>query len=329
MHVSAIHPCASGTIGRLDRMPGKLDLAGLDLNELRVFGAVAARRSFVAAARALRIPTATVSRKVKSLEERLGVRLLQRTTRRVTPTDVGAALLERCQRIEDEVAEAEALVGSHRAAPRGTLHVTTPYTLGRELLAPLLPEFLARYPDLRVVLMLRNETDDLIARGVDVAVWPWPLRASNYATRLVLRGHPSFYASPAYLARRGRPATPQDLSSHDVLLYVGGEGAPRHEWTLRRGDRTLTVPVKPLLACNDFGPLRAAAAGGAGIILADAFMIRDRLRRKELVPVLPGWAGPPIDVRAVFPSRSGLAPKVRVFVEFLVERLGPPREDQR
>jgi LysR family transcriptional regulator for bpeEF and oprC len=309
--------------GTMPAMPGKLDLGDLDLNELRVFGAVASRRSFVAAARALRIPTTTVSRKVKALEERLGVRLLQRTTRRVSPTEIGAALLERWIRIEEEVADARAIIGSFGSRPRGTLRVTASNTLGREFLAPLLPEFLSRYPDLHVVLLLRNEPQDLVERGVDVAVWPWLPRNTGYATRLVMRASPSFYASPGYLKRRGRPATPEDLSRHDVLLYVGGPEAPRHQWTLRKGDREITVPVKALLACNDISPLRIAAAAGTGILLADNIRIRDTLRRKELVPVLPGWAGPPIDFRAVFPTRSGLAPKVRVFVDFLVEKLGP------
>jgi DNA-binding transcriptional LysR family regulator len=220
-------------------MPGKLDLDDLDLNELRVFGAVASRRSFVAAARALRIPTTTVSRKVKALEERLGVRLLQRTTRRVSPTEVGGALLERWTRIEEEIDDARALVGNFGSRPRGTLRVTAPYTLGREFLAPLLPGFLSRFPDLRVVLLLRNEPQDLVERGVDVAVWPWMPRTGDYATRLVLRRSPAFYASPAYVKRRGRPNTPEELSDHDLLLYVGGPESPRHEWTLHRGERSV------------------------------------------------------------------------------------------
>jgi len=300
-----------------------IESPGPDLNEMRVFGAVATRRSFVGAAQALGMPKATVSRKVKVLEERLGVRLLQRTTRRVSLTEVGAAFLEHCQRIEEEIADAQAVVGLYGARPRGTLRVTAPYTLAREFLAPLLPEFLSRFPEVRVVLMLRNEPVDLVGRGVDVALWAWPLGDTSYATRLIARTRPSFFASPAYLRRRGRPATPEDLSAHDVLLYVGGGGTLRHEWTLHRGGRIVTVPVTPLLACNDLAPLRAAAVAGAGILLASEVMIPEALRKKDLVPVLPEWAGPVNEVRAVFPSRSGLAPKVRVFVDFLVERLTP------
>ena len=295
---------------------------GPDLNELRIFAAVAGRRSFVAAARATGVPKATVSRKVKDLEARLGVRLLQRTTRRVALTEVGAAFLERCERIEEEIAEAEAVVGTYRGRPRGTLRVTAPYSLARQFLAPILPEFLRRNAELRVALWLRNEPVDLVGRGVDLALWVWPLAESSYASRLVARVRPSYWASPAYLRRRGRPSAPEELRGHEVLLYVGG-GAPRHEWTLRRGGHEVTVPVSPNLACNDFAPLREAAVAGMGVLLASEVMIPEALRRKELVPVLPGWAGPDTEVRAVFPSRAGLAPKVRAFVDFLVERLGP------
>jgi LysR family transcriptional regulator, regulator for bpeEF and oprC len=304
-------------------MPRRTDLPGLDLNELRLFGAVASRLSFAAAAAAMGVPKSTVSRKVALLEERLGVRLLQRTTRRVALTDVGAALLERWQRIGEELAEIGSMVGRYGASPRGTLRVTAPYTLGRDYLAPLIPEFLARCPEVRVVLQHRNQPLDLVTRGVDVAVWPWPVRGPNYATRLVSRLQPTLYASPAYLDRRGHPATPGDLADHDLLFYVGGDQPVRMEWTLRHGSHGVTIPVEPRLACNDLGPLRVAAAGGAGIVLIDELLIRDELQRGVLVPVLPGWANEPIDVRAVFPSRSGLAPKVRAFVDLVAERLAP------
>jgi DNA-binding transcriptional LysR family regulator len=304
-------------------VPKRLDLSAMDLNELRLFGAVGSRCSFVLAAKALHVPTTTVSRKIKSLEERLGVRLLHRSTRRVSLTEVGAALLERWKRIEEELAEAGALVDSFGDLPRGTLRVTAPFTMGREYLAPLLPEFLARFPGLKIVLLLRNEPDDLIERGVDVAVWPWPAQVAGCVTRVVFSGRPGLFASPSYLERRGRPLGPQDLASHDALLYIGGPGSPRQEWTLRRGPSTTTVQLNPALACNDFAPLRAAAVAGVGVLMAVAFMVRDALIRKELVPILAGWEGPLLEVRAVFPSRSGLAPKTRAFIDFLVERLGP------
>ena len=295
----------------------------LDLNEMRVFAAVAARRSFVGAARALRMPKATVSRKVQALEERLGARLLQRTTRRVSLTEVGAVFYERCARIEEEIAEAERAVDKLGARPRGTLRVTAPYTLAREALLPAVPEFLRRYPEIRLWLTLKNEPEDLVGRGVDVALSPWPLSDSSHAARLLGTAHSGLFASPAYLRRRGAPRSPADLPGHDVLLYSGGPGASRFEWTLRQGARSVVVPLAPVLVCNDATPLEAAAAAGAGILLATPLALSDRVRSKALVPVLPSWSGPDVEVRALFPTRTGMLPKVRVFVDFLVERVAP------
>jgi len=294
-----------------------------DLNEMRVFSAVAARRSFVGAARALRMPKATVSRKVRALEERLGVRLLQRTTRRVSLTEVGSVFQERCARIEEEIADAEAAVGRYSDRPRGTLRVTAPYTLARDVLVPFLPEFLRRYPEVRVWLTLKNEPEDLVGRGADVALTPWPLADSSHAARLVASARTALFASPAYLARKGIPRAPEDLSEHDALLYAGGGQAPRFEWTLTKGGRSVTVAVAPVLVCNDMTPLLAAAVAGTGILHAFSPSVADPVTGAALTPVLAGWAGPSVDVRAVFPARSGLAPKVRVFLDFLAGEVAP------
>lgn len=295
----------------------------LDLNEMRVFAAVAARRSFVGAALALRMPKATVSRKVKALEGRLGVRLLQRTTRRVSLTEAGSVFHERCTRIEEEIAEAERAVGKLGARPRGTLRVTAPYTLAREVLLPLVPGFLRLYPEIRLWLTLRNEPEDLVGRGVDVALSPWPVADSDHAARLLGTARSGLYASPAYLRRRGAPRAPADLAGHDALLYSGGAGPVRFEWTLRQGERTQVAPLAPVLVSNDATPLEAAAVAGAGILLASPLSLSDRIRSGALVPVLAGWAGPDVEVRALFPTRIGVLPKVRVFVDFLVERVVP------
>ena len=297
----------------------------LDLGEMRVFAAVAARRSFVGAARALHVPKATVSRKVRALEDRLGVRLLQRTTRRVSLTEVGALFQERCARIEEEVAAAEAAVGKFSDRPRGTLRVTCPYTLAREVLLPSLPEFLARYPDVRFWLTLRNEPEDLVAKGADVALSPWPLADSTHSARRVGATRTGLFASPAYLRRRGTPRSPADLEGHDALLYAGGGAPARFEWTLRRAGRSVAVPLAPVLVCNDSTPLEAAALAGAGVLLAAHWSAVRRVAARELVPVLPGWDGPEVEVRAVFPTRHGLVPKVRVFLDFLVERTAARR----
>ncbi|HVP68359.1 MAG TPA: LysR family transcriptional regulator [Anaeromyxobacteraceae bacterium] len=300
-----------------------------DLNEMRVFSAVATRRSFVGASRALGMPKATVSRKVQALEERLGVRLLQRTTRRVTVTEVGAVFQERCARIEEEIADAEAAVGRYSDRPRGTLRVTAPYTLARDALVPWLPEFVQRYPEVRVWLTLKNEPEDLVGRGADVALTPWPLADSSHAARRVASSHSALFASPGYLERRGTPRAPEDLSGHGALLYAGGGQPPRFEWTLSRGARVATVPLAPVLVCNDLSPLVTAAIGGAGVLLALPASVPDAVRARRLVPVLPAWTGPTVEIRAVFPARAGLPPKVRVFLDFLADEVGPRLEAGR
>jgi LysR family transcriptional regulator for bpeEF and oprC len=294
-----------------------------DLNDMRIFAAVGSRRSFTGAGDALGIPKATVSRKIRALEHRLGVRLLLRTTRKVSLTDAGRAFLERCLRIEDEISDAEAAVRRLGSGPRGTLRVTAPFSLARVLLLPFLPDFLRQYPEVRVALTLKNEPEDLVGRGAEVALTPWPLSPSRHATRLIGTMVPRLYASPAYLERRGRPGTPHDLSNHPTLLYAGGGGRPRLEWSLSSGSRFESVTLFPALVSNDHAPLHAAALAGVGIVASTRLMVEDALRAGALVPVLPEWTGPAIEVRAIFPGRSSLFPRARAFIDLLLSRGSP------
>lgn len=294
-----------------------------DRNDMRIFAAVGSRRSFTAAGAELRIGKATVSRRIRELERRLGVRLLQRTTRKVSLTDAGRAFLEHCLRIEEEVSDAEAAVRRLGSGPRGTLRVSAPFSLARALLLPFLPDFLRMYPEVRVALTLRNEPEDLVGRGAEVALTPWPLPPTRHATRLLGTMVPRLYASPAYLERRGRPATPHDLTNHPTLLYAGGGGSPRLEWSLTSGHRTDSVRLFPALVSNDYGPLHAAALAGVGIVGSTRFLAEDAVRSGALVPVLPEWTFAPMEVRAVFPGRSGLFPRARAFIDLLLARASP------
>jgi len=191
-----------------------------NLNELAVFGAVAGRRSFTGGARQLRLPKATVSRKVRGLEERLGVRLLQRTTRKVTLTEAGEALLARWQLIEEQLEQADAEVGRLRGTPRGLLRVAAPPTLMAEWVAPLAAQFLARHPGVRIELLARSEAVELVGRGADLAVTHGPQRDSTQVTRLLGTLPTGLYAARAYLARQGAPATPEALSEHATLFFA-------------------------------------------------------------------------------------------------------------
>lgn len=294
-----------------------------DLNDMRIFVAVGTRRSFTRAGEDLRLPKATVSRKITALETRLGVRLLQRSTRKVSLTDAGRAFLERCLRIEEEVSDAESAVRRLGSGPRGTLRVSAPFTLARVVLLPFLPEFLRQYPEVRVALTLKNEPEDLVGRGAEVALSPWPLPPSRHSTRLLGTMRPRLYASPGYLEKHGRPAGPHDLTGQPTLVYSGGGGPSRLSWTLSAGPRSETVPLFPALVSNDYGPLHAAAIAGAGLVLSTRLLTEDAVRSGALVPVLPEWTGPSIDVRAVFPGRSSLFPRARAFIDLLVARAVP------
>jgi DNA-binding transcriptional LysR family regulator len=290
-----------------------------DLNELAIFGAVAARRSFTGGARALRVPKATVSRKIRALEARFDVRLLQRTTRKVTLTEAGEALLARWRLIEEQLADADAAVGRLRGTPRGLLRVAASPTLLTEWIAPLAAQFLARHPDVRIELVSSGEPIRLVGRGADLAVTHAPQADSSQVTRLLAALPTGLYAARAYLARRGTPASPEALADHASLYLSVDPLAPR-EWRLRRGRREVAVPVTPRLQANDLRPLVVALRSGAGLLSAPRVAVAAALASGEVAPVLPEWSTPPLDVRVVFPSRSGLPPRVRLFIDLLAER---------
>lgn len=291
-----------------------------DLNEMLVFAAVASRGSFIGASRALGIPKATVSRKVQDLEERLGVRLLQRTTRRITLTEAGRAFHEHCLRIEAEVEDAETVVSHLRGTPRGLLRVSAPFTLANILLVPALPEFLARHPDVSVALTLRNDFEDLIKQGTDVALTVLPLPDSSYSARVLGRVALRLYAGSDYLRRKGTPETPQELAGHTTLVLAALTRPGSVSWTLESKGRQMEVMLKPVLLANDAAPLHAALLAGSGIAMSTAGMVRSEVAAGRVLPVLPDWSGPTLEVRAIYASKRGLLPRVRLFLDFLVER---------
>jgi DNA-binding transcriptional LysR family regulator len=290
-----------------------------DLNELAVFGAVAGRRSFTGGSRLLRLPKATVSRKVRDLEERLGVRLLNRTTRKVTLTEAGEALLTRWQLIEEQLEDADAAVGRLRGTPRGLLRVAAPPTLMAEWVAPLAAQFLARHPGVRIELLARSEAVELVGRGADLAVTHGPQADSTQVTRLLGILPTGLYAARTWLARRAPPARPEALADHATLFFAASPLAPR-EWRLRRGRREVAVPLTPRLTSNDLRPLLAGLRAGTGVLLAPRLSVEALLAAGEVAPVLPEWSPPPLELRVVFPSRQALPPRVRLFVDLLAER---------
>ncbi|WP_333583329.1 LysR family transcriptional regulator, partial [Rivihabitans pingtungensis] len=285
-----------------------------DLNQLLVFAKVVEHGSFIAASRALGLPKTTVSRKVQELEERLGARLLQRTTRRVALTEAGAIYHEYCSRIVQDIADADLAVGRVHSAPRGELRVSASFSFGMGALVPIVPDFMARYPDIRLQLELRNDAVDLVAEGFDLAIRIGPLEDSSCAVRYLAESRLALYASPDYLARAGMPATLDEVARRPTLTLsrLGRHG--RFYWPLaRQNGEARELAITPQLVANDPGVIKFAALAGLGVALLPVILIRPEVESGQLLPVLPDWEGPPTEIGAVYPSRRGLSPKVRVF----------------
>jgi DNA-binding transcriptional LysR family regulator len=296
-----------------------LERLNLELKDLQIFVRAAELQSLSAAAVALRVPKSTASRSLLRLEERLGAALLRRTNRRLVLTETGLLLHRHALRILGEVEQAETAVSLVRGAPRGLLRVTAPLTFGRAFVAPLLPEFLDSHPEIRMALELTPGGVDPVGSDADVAIRVGPLADSQLRARKLGRAEVWLCASPRYLQRRGAPKQPADLETHDVLDWSGSDG--RRDWPLVGPAGAEIVHVTPRLAVNDASVLRVAAIAGTGIGWIPAFLCDVDVRSGRLRRVLPEWQREAAEIYALFPGGRALAPKVRAFVAFLVERL--------
>lgn len=289
-----------------------------DLNDMLYFVEVVERGGFAAAGRALGIPKSRLSRRIAELEARLGVRLLQRTTRKLSLTEVGSAYLRHCQAMRDAAQAAQDTVEQVQSEPRGTVRVSCPVTLSQTVLAPLMPQFLERYPEVRVEMMVANRPVNVVEEGVDVAL---RVRAAleDSATLVVKRldtANQILLASREYIERMGMPHEPQDLLQHQVLSMSSFEGVAH--WRLR-SDTGAEMQLQPQVryVADDLMTLKLAVMGGAGVCYLPDYLCQAEVERGELVHVLPQWRFPPGIVHAVFSSRRGLTPAVRSFLDFL------------
>ena len=292
-----------------------------DLNDTLVFVKVVETGSFISAAKALRLPKTTVSRKVQELEERLGAQLLHRTTRKLGLTEAGNVYFEHSQRIARELDEAENAVGQLQGGPRGWLRVTAPYSVGITWIAPLLGEFHARHPEVRVELQLANESLDIISGEIDVALRIGALADSNLVARRLAVFRTQVYASPIYLDRHGEPLHPDDLRHHRTLAMSKSRRNGEFFWPLSDGKQDAEFSVDPILVANDPAALRGALLCGEGLMLAADVTMRAFAEMGHIRRVLSAWNGPEVDFNAVFPRGQVPSPKIRAFVDFLVERL--------
>lgn len=293
-----------------------------DLNDLYFFAAVVEHGGFSAAGRALGVPKSRLSKRVAQLEERLGVRLLQRTTRRFMVTAVGERFYTHCRAVLEEAQAAQDAVDELRAEPRGVVRLSCPTALAQTVLAYLLPDFLARYPKLQVRVLSSDRRVDLIGEGYDVAI---RVRSkldtdANLVIRSFGQARTCLVASPVLLDAHGRPGVPDELTRLPALSLYEHEGAQVWELLDAHGERT-SVEVQARLITGDFAVLLEAARRGLGVALLPEFVCAPAISASELEVVLPDWSVPGGIMHFVYPSRRGMLPGVRALVDYLAERL--------
>ncbi|HEY0180214.1 MAG TPA: LysR substrate-binding domain-containing protein [Dokdonella sp.] len=298
------------------------DGALADLNDLRFFAAVVEHGGFSAAGRALGVPKSRLSKRVALLEERLGVRLLQRTTRRFAISEVGERFLAHCRAMLEEAQAAQDAVAELSTEPRGVVRVSCPVSLAQTVLAYVLPDFLAAYPQVQVRLLALNRRVDLITEGIDVAIRVRDKLDADASLILRRLDHARVLlcASRAFLDANGRPAVPADLERLPLLSWYEHEGAQVLE-LLGADGACVGVEMKARLICGEFNVIYEAAKRGIGVAALPEFVCAPAIARGELEVILPEWSIPQGIAHFVYASRRGLLAGVRAFVDFLAERL--------
>lgn len=291
-----------------------------DANAVLIFLKVAELGGFVAAARSLDLPKSTVSLKVNALEQRLGVRLLHRTTRRVALTEEGRLYYENCLPILDALQEADDAVASLQEHPQGVLRVTATILFVQTVLAPNLPEFLLTYPDIRVILHVTTAYEDIVKEGYDLAIRIGQLDDSTLGVRQISTGRLKLFASATYLKTADKLKAIADLHSHPLLHMAHGQNETT--WTLHNEHQeTETLSIRPRLLSNDIAPIYQAIVAGIGIGLLPEFLFQQELQSGNIVNVLPQWLSALTPINALYPSRKYIPMKVRVFLEFLEQKM--------
>jgi DNA-binding transcriptional LysR family regulator len=294
------------------------------LRDLEMFVRVVERGSFSAAARDLKIGQPAISKSIAALENRLGVRLLVRSTRRLRPTEAGTAFYERAVRAIAETNEAEAAAQGAGSRLEGRLRICTPVTFGRLHVVPRLGAFLEAYPKIQLELVMDDRIKDLVAEHIDASLRLGALNDSTLVARKLAQVHRSVVASPAYLASRGVPRTPADLRDHDGIIYqqsIGGE-----DWVFRRGNSETKIHILRRLAFTAAEGVRAAVISGLGFTVCDRWMFAPELASGQVVPLLKEWRLPLMDLWVIYPSGQLTSTKARAFIKWLEKTL--PKEER-
>jgi DNA-binding transcriptional LysR family regulator len=297
------------------------------LSAMRIYARVVERGSLSAAARDLNLGQPTVSERIERLERHLGVRLLDRTTRSVRTTDAGGLFYERARHVLEAADEALAAVASRDAGLQGTLRVAAPHGLGEVTLPPLLLKFQSLHPGLAIDLTLNDRFVEPVVEGVDVSIRIGTINDGNFIARRIGHVHRLMLASPAYLARRAAPATPQELADHPFIRIAGMADDNRLRLT-RPDGVALEAPIRTAWRTNHWKPLLEALLAGAGIGALHACVCAREIAAGKLVPILPRYRFRPLDVHAIYPAGPHLLMKTRAVVDLLAghaaELLGPP-----
>lgn len=295
-------------------------------SEMAAFVRVVDAKGFSAAAPALGLSPSAVSKLVTRLEARLGVRLLQRTTRTLHLTQEGEAFYESARRIVDEIEALESRIVDGRGTPQGLLRVTTSLAFATHQLTPILAEFLARYPAIQFALLPTDRLVDMVEEGVDIAIRIGRLADTSFMARRIGEDKRVICASPDYLARHGTPRRPQDLLRHECIL--SRERAYLNRWSFRIEDEIREIEVGGRLSVDEGDAQLQLALQGIGIVRLTRLTVAQAVRAGRLVSLLPDFsAEQPLPINAVYPHRRHLAPKVPAFVDFLIEKFTPPPWD--
>ena len=290
-------------------------------SEMAVYVAVVREAGFSAAARKLHLTPSAVSKQITRLEDRLGVRLLNRTTRRFSMTEEGETFFHRAVSILADIAETEAMISNRGGSPRGILRVSSSTTFGRLQIVPILPEFLASYPDIKLQLSLTDTVVDMVQEGFDVAIRIAELSDSSLVARRLGVDRRIVVAAPSYVEKHGLPKLPEDLSEHNCLILSTAQALS--DWEFSQGGETRKIHVDGPFKANSGVAVHAATLAGIGIAQLASYVAVPDLKAGRLISCLDEFVTTQRPIYAVYPHRRHLSPKVRVFVNFLIDHFTP------
>ena len=293
-----------------------------DVSDWAVFARTAELKSLSAAGRDLRLSAAVVSNRIAKIERQLGVRLFNRTTRRVNLTEEGEIYYQHCTKILHEIDQIESHIGSRSDSPRGAITVTAPSGFGRRHIAPFMPEFVRRFPDIQARLHLTDRLTDVIQEGTDIAIRIADLRAYSFIMKKLANNGRAIVAAPDYLEQHGEPQKPDDLMNHNCLL-LRFPGSQQFQWTLEGKDGPVTLSVSGNLDSDNGEAITEWCRGGAGLALKSMWEVGEDLREGRLKVVMPDWKPIGHAIYAIYPHSRLMPTRVRAFIDFLADVYGP------